>query len=350
MEKSGEAAKEVVPLDDYLKISDLKFKATKNMVDKISFWAQNQRSYRAAQDTLRREEIGINISFEQIRNIAMYCGELINNHDQKQSDNIDENLEKIPETPSKEGVLYAMADGSMLHTMLEFETKFDWHEVKIGMFFTDNDLKLGSDGEKHIIPKKEFSVCTKDITEFKKLFLEAAIRNGYGNYEKMVIIADGAAWIKKMKEDFFPDAIQILDFFHLAENIYNAAKFIFHDDESKYVKFAETIIDLIRNSRTQEALDLLSEYKDMQFGNGVLNPYTYVLNHLENIDYAAYRKAGYLIGSGPIESANKVVVQRRCKQAGMHWKSENAQRMLNLTSKWESGLWETLVPQLLAAA
>ncbi|GMO46399.1 MAG: hypothetical protein Ta2G_01580 [Termitinemataceae bacterium] len=25
-----------------------------------------------------------------------------------------------------------------------------------------------------------------------------------------------------------------------------------------------------------------------------------------------------LIGSGPIESANKVVVQRRCKQSGMH--------------------------------
>ncbi|GMO50733.1 MAG: hypothetical protein Ta2G_08430 [Termitinemataceae bacterium] len=57
-----------------------------------------------------------------------------------------------------------------------------------------------------------------------------------------------------------------------------------------------------------------------------------------------------LIGSGPIESANKVVVQMRCKQSGMHWKSENAQKMLNLTSKWESGLWEPLVPQLLAAA
>ncbi|GMO46404.1 MAG: hypothetical protein Ta2G_01590 [Termitinemataceae bacterium] len=39
---------------------------------------------------------------------------------------------------------------------------------------------------------------------------------------------------------------------------------------------------------------LLSEYKDMQFGNGVLNPYTYINNHLENIDYAAYRKAGYV--------------------------------------------------------
>jgi hypothetical protein len=47
---------------------------------------------------------------------------------------------------------------------------------------------------------------------------------------------------------------------------------------------------------------------------------------------------GYYIGSGPIESGNKSVVQQRCKQAGMMWDKKNAQYMLALSVKTESGL------------
>ncbi|MDR0684516.1 MAG: hypothetical protein LBF83_05255 [Spirochaetaceae bacterium] len=32
-------------------------------------------------------------------------------------------------------------------------------------------------------------------------------------------MSDGAAWIRNMVEELFPDAQQILDFFHLCENV-----------------------------------------------------------------------------------------------------------------------------------
>ena len=341
--------KEFIAFDDFFRLSNLPFKMTKNSMNRIVFWAQNQGSYKQAQTTMR-EELGIYVSDEYIRNITMYVGKLVYDHDTEQSRNIERIMDKIPERPSKEGVLYAMMDGSMLNTLEEFDERYDWHEVKLGLVFSDNHLKQDGKSERHIITKKEFTVCTKNIEEFRKYFFDLAVRNGYGKYKRMIILGDGAAWISKIHDDFFPDAIQILDFFHVAENIYNAAKFLFSNDEKKYVPWAKNIIALLKSSRTKEALKILSEYKDMKFGEGVLNPYTYIYNHRGKIDYAAYERSGYMIGSGPIESANKVVVQKRCKQSGMRWKSMNVQKMLSLRAKWESGLWKSTVQALLASA
>jgi hypothetical protein len=342
--------KEFIALDEYFGFEKLPFKMTKNLTDETAFWAQNQGSYKQAQEIMR-ERRGINISCEHIRKVAMYVGGLVYDRDQERANNIETTMKKIPEKPSKPGVLYAMMDGSMLNMREDFDKKFDWREVKLGTAFAAKYLKpkSGKPG-RHIIAKKEFTVCTEKIEEFRKEFFENAVRNGYGEYEKMVVIADGAPWIAKLKEDFFPDAIQILDFFHLAENIYKAAKFIFKNDAEKYTPWAENIIDHLRNSRAETALELLSEYKNVKFGDGALNPYVYVSNHKENIDYASYLRAGYLIGSGPIESANKTVVQKRCKQSGMRWLSKNAQKMLSLRAKMQSKLWKTDVTELLAAA
>ena len=38
---------------------------------------------------------------------------------------------------------------------------------------------------------------------------------------------------------------------------------------------------------------------------------------IDKIDYPEYMAQGYFVGSGAMESANKVLVQRRLKQAGM---------------------------------
>ena len=40
--------------------------------------------------------------------------------------------------------------------------------------------------------------------------------------------------------------------------------------------------------------------------------------------------------SGAIESGNKLVLQRRLKQAGMHWSSDGAQYIAALRTKYKS--------------
>jgi hypothetical protein len=72
-----------------------------------------------------------------------------------------------------------------------------------------------------------------------------------------------------------------------------------------------------------------------------VNPHTYITNNRNKVDYPAYKRRSLYIGSGPIESGNKVVVQRRCKQAGMRWNVPTAQSMLTLRAKYESGRWDS---------
>ena len=72
-------------------------------------------------------------------------------------------------------------------------------------------------------------------------------------------------------------------------------------------------------------------------------------NNIDKINYPDYKARGFFVGSGAIESANKVIVQRRLKQAGMRWGVSGAQSLLTLRAKVESGLWDRQVRPLLCA-
>jgi hypothetical protein len=66
----------------------------------------------------------------------------------------------------------------------------------------------------------------------------------------------------------------------------------------------------------------------------------YLFTHRHRLRYQQFREAGYPLGSGTVESACKVVMQERMKQAGMRWSREGAQVMLALRSVLLSERWD----------
>jgi hypothetical protein len=97
--------------------------------------------------------------------------------------------------------------------------------------------------------------------------------------------------------------------------------------EKKYTPWAESLLSLLKNGRADEALENLKEYEGKKIKDGVVNPHTYLTNNRNKVDYPAYKNQSLYIDSGPIESGNKVVVQRRCKQSGMRWNVPTLQSM-----------------------
>jgi hypothetical protein len=79
--------------------------------------------------------------------------------------------------------------------------------------------------------KKEYVTYFGAVGEFKKFVFDAAARAGYGLLKKVVVIGDGAQWIWNMCEELFPDAVRILDYFHLSENVHGYAKAFYPVDE-----------------------------------------------------------------------------------------------------------------------
>jgi hypothetical protein len=58
------------------------------------------------------------------------------------------------------------------------------------------------------------------------------------------------------------------------------------------------------------------------------------------MQYPTYQQAGWPIGSGSVESANKLVVEARLKGAGMRWKRQNVNPMLLLRNAVCNGRWK----------
>ena len=57
---------------------------------------------------------------------------------------------------------------------------------------------------------------------------------------------------------------------------------------------------------------------------------TYLQKREAHMQYPTYQAAGWPIGSGSVESANKLVVEARLKGAGMRWRRQNVNPMLVL--------------------
>ncbi|MCL2147715.1 MAG: hypothetical protein FWH52_07910, partial [Synergistaceae bacterium] len=217
-----------------------------------------------------------------------------------------------------------------------------WRENKLGEVFTSKDIRYWTNhkGERqHQIMRKEYISYVGAATEFKKHLLACAVRNGYGQFKETVVLSDGATWIRNMVGELFPDAQQILDFFHLCENVYAYAKVLFNMDASKYTPWAKRICAQLKASEYKLVLQELYPDKDEKPNGCFVNLYGYISNNIKNIDYAKYEKKGYFIGNGAIEIGNKLILQDRLKRAGMRWNTITAQAMLTLRTKAESNIW-----------
>ncbi|MDR2354253.1 MAG: UPF0236 family protein [Deltaproteobacteria bacterium] len=335
----------VFPLDEVLEIDKLPFKISLPAMLMISKVAICSDSYEEAEEILTKRT-HIRINDDTIRKVTDTLGEMVYKNDLAKANECFENLmnsqivfpsTKIPHT------LYLEVNGDMLPTREKDELGSVWRENKLGMVFSDDKVFFWNDehGERrHRILKREFINHLGESDDFKKLMLSLAIRNGYGQYQNTVLISDGATWIQKMKEELFPDAQHILDFYLLCENVLNYAKNVFSLDEAKYKPFTKEICDLIKASKHKIVLDKINKLPSSIINKSSFNLKSYILENMSNIDYADYRKKGYFIGSGEIDSANKYFVQRRLKLSGKRWYVKNAQFLLSLMAKYRSGLWD----------
>lgn len=248
----------------------------------------------------------------------------------------------------KEGRLYIITDGSQVNTRVEDEKGTTWKEMKLGLIFCDKDVIKRNDGS-HIIVKKEYVSYFGSVEEFKKFVFAAAARAGYGKVKEVVVLGDGAPWIWNMCKELFPDAVQILDFYHMSENTHKYAKSIYPEDEIARKIWVNKVLDGLKSGKIEETIKLVEEKKLEKVPDGIVNLYNYITNNQERINYKFYKDNNYYIGSGAIESANKMVIQQRMKQSGMRWSINGGQYIAALRIKYESNRWDEVISNIYAS-
>lgn len=342
-------SREIIPYDTFLGIDKLEYKISKEAMIEIAFWGQNQNSYNQAKQMLEKYR-NINLGTDTVLKVTEYVGKIVYEEDDRQAVKNYENIANLgtEEKKKTQDILYGSIDGSAVNTRIEDENGSTWKENKLGMFFSDKDLFKRKD-KSNMILKKEFTTIFGGVEKFKQHFFNLALKQDYLSYNKVIFITDGATWIRNMLNELFPDAIQILDKFHLIENIGNYAKVVFKDNERKVKNFIDRTFERILNKEFQLIYKELRQYKDINIPTGTVNLETYIKNNEEKIDYRYYEQKGWFVGSGSIESANKTVVQRRTKQPGMRWSINGGQNILTLRAKYESDLWDLEVKKRILA-
>lgn len=382
--------KSVCPIDDELGVSNLPFKITCQAMSQIAKVAAHARSYEDAAEELS-SFFGEKIDVKTVERVTDYVGRLMFDVQCDQAEKAKELavLRKIDARKIRkqnDDVLYLQTDGAMIHirdkehvTMTneqiraaeeawmkdhdklpKYETA--WAESKHAICFHARDIKYyfenpdkstfsgrfkdvlkyrGTETKVtgHKIEKKDCIGYIGSVDQFRYHFLELAERNDWVNCSTVVILSDGATWIRKAKDKLFKrkNVIQILDLFHAKENAGKFAHAVKSGVEAD--KYADHLCDLIDKGEVVTLLNELEAYRDKTMPPGVLNLYTYIDNNKDNMNYPAYRAAGLFVGSGAMESANIYIMQERMKLPGMRWKVINGRHMLCLKCHYESRTW-----------
>jgi hypothetical protein len=178
------------------------------------------------------------------------------------------------------------------------------------------------------------------------------------SFREFAVICDGkdTIWSAAISRPELHDAVWILDFYHASENLMKAAVAIFGEGATA-TRWHEKLRDkLILDARAVDnAIRTMRRCRRLTAANGkarnVLdNAIEYFRSHRERMRYSDFIARGLPIGSGPVESAAKNIVQARLKRSGMRWSRDGGQHVLDLRAFLKSGRWEPMWHTLTRAA
>lgn len=152
---------------------------------------------------------------------------------------------------------------------------------------------------------------------------------------------DGACWIERITTENFPQATQIVDWFHAAEKMWQIGKQTITDQQERTAWVTARLDDLWwgRLPTVIAALEEVDTTRAIDPEN-VTSCIGYFTRQAHRMKYHQYRIAGYPIGSGSVESGINNVVHHRMKRQGRGWQRQNVNPMLAALSELHSNRFD----------
>jgi hypothetical protein len=184
------------------------------------------------------------------------------------------------------------------------------------------------------------SYCSRlaDVEHFNTAVLGELHRRGIERAGQVAAVSDGAEWIQSFIDLHCPCAVRILDFPHAAERVALIGQSVAPDDPA-------WLAPQLHRLKHQGPDPLLSELHQQVNAHPtppaeVVEALAYLDKRVGQMQYPTYQAAGWPIGSGIVESANKLVVEARLKGAGMHWARPNVNPLLTLRNAACNDRWD----------
>jgi len=281
---------------------------------------------------------GVRVGAETVRRLTEAAGAVQVTIETTAVADLERTLPAAPEGPA---VQLLSVDGAMAPRV-----GGEWGEVKT--------LALGevvaTDDGPHTTGLSYFSRLT-NATTFSRLSTVETHRQGTATAATVVAVSDGAIWCQGFIDWQCPDAVRVLDFPHAVEHLAGAAQAALGAGTAATSAWLGEQVHRLRHGAEDDALAALAALLETpgmsaEAGTLIRETQTYLATRRAHIRYATFVAAGYPIGSGCVESANKLVVEARLKGAGMHWARHNVDPLLALRCLIANGRWVEAWPVL----
>lgn len=219
----------------------------------------------------------------------------------------------------------------------------EWHEIKNGVFYL-HEQAAQTQGERGVIVDKRVVRCLGQPLELGQRLHWEALRGGLGRAKEKLVLGDGIAWIWNLKADRWPEARELLDFWHGGQHLWQLGRACNGMDELKAGPWVEKRLHQLRHGQEQSVLSEIHRLKDSGGGSTgqiIRREQNYFAGHSHRMNYKEIADRGWPIGSGPVESSCRQD-QCRFKRAGQFWTQTGFRNLSALDESRRNDRWDEL--------
>ena len=325
------------PLDEALGLSPA---IKQDDVQSVGVWLATELPYEVASETFKRCT-GMEFSAHSLHESVNRVAEELSSLDVCPSKaEVEEKIARIAEGKRWRPVMMITVDGADEPVRPEPSPrkvkrgKGEWKEVKGFRIYL-----LDEDRIDHLISWHRIEV-NQDLADALRTVKEAGLIPEKD--VRICVVADGAAWIWNRIGELFPDARQVLDFYHCSEYLHAVAAAQYGKRTDQALEWVQATLTRLSLNEESQVIGGLKRMKaaSPEAARLIENAIAHLTRHSARLNYASAKRGGYHIGSGAIESANKMICHCRLKRSGAWWYPSCANNVLKLRCAKYNGTYD----------
>jgi len=226
----------------------------------------------------------------------------------------------------------------------------DWRDMKVLSWFetevvmpAQRSVRQRQKAEREHLPLRAKNLryfCEIiEADEFGKLLWATGCSLNADLSPELIFLGDGAVWIWNLVSRYYPKAVQIVDWYHAEEHLEMVAAVAFTNPQER-CRWLEDVTQALWEGQLELVICACQALaRSCPEARKAAN---YFYTNAERMRYDRFRAAGYMIGSGSVESACKQIVTQRLKRPGAQWIVEGAVQTAKARAAWLSGHWQSL--------
>ena len=228
-------------------------------------------------------------------------------------------------------------------------------EMCLGLTYLGDDACEESPGRGALLHRRYVATLNDRDGFWRKLHAAATVQ-GVLQRDTLVRVSDAGTYFVDQTTELFRDQplVGILDIQHGRQHVWEAGHKVISNPK-KTAGWVAPRTQAMWDGQIHDLLVDLAAERQRRRGRAQRDAIDalrgYLARHQHLMDSPRYRAAGYPIASAAIESADKRLVTRRCKQGGMIWSEPGLEAMVALrVAFYNPDTWSRLWPHTAPSA